>query len=55
LSNAQIAGMLSDLIDRKINFVNVASEQLKQALLSGGVPEWNANAHGGAAIARDPA
>jgi uncharacterized protein YbjT (DUF2867 family) len=43
LSNAQIAEMLSDLLDRKINFVNLAPEQLKQALLSG-VPEWNANA-----------
>ena len=44
LSNAQIAEMLSDLLDRKINFVNLAPEQLKQALLAAGVPEWNANA-----------
>jgi uncharacterized protein YbjT (DUF2867 family) len=44
LSNAQIAEILSDLLDRKINFVNLAPEQLKQALLAAGVPEWNANA-----------
>lgn len=44
LSNTQIAEMLSELLERIISFHNLPPEQLKQALLSAGVPEWNADA-----------
>ncbi|MDQ2774960.1 MAG: hypothetical protein M3Y57_08590 [Acidobacteriota bacterium] len=36
--------MLSDLLGREIRFVNLPPSELKQALLSAGIPEWNANA-----------
>jgi uncharacterized protein YbjT (DUF2867 family) len=44
LSSAQIAEKLSDLVGRKISFVNLPPEQLKQALLSAGIPDWSADA-----------
>ena len=44
LSNAQIAEKLSDLVGREISFVNLPPEQLKQALLSAGIPDWSADA-----------
>ena len=40
----QIAEKLSDLVGRKISFVNLPPEQLKQALLSTGIPDWSADA-----------
>jgi uncharacterized protein YbjT (DUF2867 family) len=44
LTNMQIAQILSDDLGREIRFVNLPPEQLKQALLAAGVPEWNADA-----------
>jgi uncharacterized protein YbjT (DUF2867 family) len=44
LTNTQIAQILSDDLGREIRFVNLPPEQLKQALLAAGVPEWNADA-----------
>ena len=44
LSNAEVAQILSDVLGRQIRFVNLEPAQLKQALLSAGLPEWNADA-----------
>jgi uncharacterized protein YbjT (DUF2867 family) len=44
LTNKQIAQILSDELGREIRFINLAPAQLKEALLSAGVPEWNADA-----------
>lgn len=44
LTNTEAAQILSDVLGREIRFVNLPPEQLKQALLSAGIPEWNANA-----------
>lgn len=44
LSNADVAQKMSEALGRKIEFVNLAPEDLKQALLTAGVPEWNAEA-----------
>jgi uncharacterized protein YbjT (DUF2867 family) len=44
LTNKEIAQILSDQLRREIRFVNLPPAQLKEALLSAGVPEWNANA-----------
>jgi uncharacterized protein YbjT (DUF2867 family) len=44
LSNKEIAQMLSDVLGREIRFINLPPAELKQALLSAGIPEWNANA-----------
>ena len=44
MSSAQIAEKLSDLVGRKISFVNLPPEQLKQALLLAGIPDWSADA-----------
>jgi uncharacterized protein YbjT (DUF2867 family) len=44
LSNTEIAQMLSDVLRREIRFINLPPAELKQALLSAGIPEWNANA-----------
>ena len=44
LTNTQIAQILSDDPGREIRFVNLPPEQLKQALLAAGVPEWNTDA-----------
>lgn len=44
LSNTEIAQMLSEALRREIRFINLPPAELKQALLSAGIPEWNANA-----------
>ena len=44
LTNNEIAQILSDELGREIRFINLAPAQLKEALLSAGVPEWNADA-----------
>jgi uncharacterized protein YbjT (DUF2867 family) len=44
LTNKGIAQILSDELGREIRFINLAPAQLKEALLSAGVPEWNADA-----------
>jgi len=42
LSASQVAEILSAAADREIKYVDLPSEQMKQALMSAGVPEWNA-------------
>jgi uncharacterized protein YbjT (DUF2867 family) len=44
LTNAQIAGILSDDTGREINYVDLPADKFKQALLAAGIPEWNAAA-----------
>jgi uncharacterized protein YbjT (DUF2867 family) len=44
LTNKEIAQILSQELGRQIRFVNLPAAQLKEALLSAGVPEWNADA-----------
>ena len=44
LTNGEIAKILSDGLGREIRFINLPPAQLKQALLSAGVPEWSADA-----------
>ena len=44
LTNEEIARILSDELGREIRFINLAPAQLKEALLSAGVPEWSADA-----------
>ena len=44
LSNADVAQKMAEALGRKIEFVNLAPEDLKEALLTAGVPEWNAEA-----------
>lgn len=44
LTNREIAEILSDALRREIRYINLPPAQLKQALLSAGVPEWNADA-----------
>jgi uncharacterized protein YbjT (DUF2867 family) len=44
LTNKEIAQILSDELRREIRFINLPTVQLKEALLSAGVPEWNADA-----------
>ncbi|HYW40885.1 MAG TPA: SDR family oxidoreductase [Terriglobales bacterium] len=44
LMNREIAQILSDELGREIRYINLPPEQLKGALLSAGVPEWNADA-----------
>jgi uncharacterized protein YbjT (DUF2867 family) len=42
--NSEIAQILSDELGREIRYINLPPAQLKEALLSAGVPEWNADA-----------
>jgi uncharacterized protein YbjT (DUF2867 family) len=44
LTNARIAEILSAQLGREIKYVDLPPGQMKQALLSVGTPEWNANA-----------
>src|SRR5215471_15391950 len=44
LTNKEIAQILSQELGRQIRFVNLPAAQLKEAHLSAGVPEWNADA-----------
>ncbi len=43
LSNSEIAAILSTLLGREIRYINLPPDQLKQALVGAGTPEWNAN------------
>jgi len=43
LSNAEAAAILSSALGREIRYVNLSPDQMKQALVGAGVPEWNAN------------
>ena len=43
LSNSRIAEILTAALGRQIKYVNLPPEQMRQALLGAGVPEWNAN------------
>ena len=43
LSNSEIAAILSSVLGREIRYINLPSDQMKQALLGAGVPDWNAN------------
>jgi uncharacterized protein YbjT (DUF2867 family) len=43
-TNKEIAQILSQELGREIRFVNLPPAQLKEGLLSAGVPEWNADA-----------
>lgn len=44
LSNSQVAQKMSEVLGREIQFVNLPPEDLKAALMSAGVSEWNAEA-----------
>jgi uncharacterized protein YbjT (DUF2867 family) len=44
LSNREIAEILSSAVGREIRFINLPPAQLKQALLSAGLPEGNVDA-----------
>lgn len=44
ISNAQVAQILSDDLGREIRYVDLPSQQFKQALLGAGLPEWSAEA-----------
>ena len=44
LTNGEIAQVLSEGLGREIQYVDLSPAQLKGALLSAGVPEWNADA-----------
>ena len=43
LSNSEVAAILSSVLGREIRYVNLPPNQMKQALLGAGMPEWNAN------------
>ncbi len=44
LSNEQVAEVLSEDTGREIRYVDLPSEQFKQALVGAGLPEWSADA-----------
>ena len=44
LTNDEIARILSETIGRKIQYISLFPAQLREALLTAGVPEWNADA-----------
>jgi uncharacterized protein YbjT (DUF2867 family) len=44
LTNGELAQILSDNLGREIRYIDLPPAQLKQALLSAGVPEWSADA-----------
>jgi uncharacterized protein YbjT (DUF2867 family) len=44
LTNSEIAQMLSRELGREIRFINLPPAQLREALLSSGVPGWNTDA-----------
>ena len=43
LSNARMAEILSATLGREIKYVDLDPEQMRQALLAAGTPEWSAN------------
>lgn len=44
LTNKEMAQILSEGLGREIRYINLPPEQLKDALLAAGVPEWSADA-----------
>lgn len=44
LTNSELAAIMSDVLGRKIQYINLPAEQFRGALLSAGVPEWSADA-----------
>ena len=44
LTNGQIAKKISRVAGRKINYVDLPPAEFKKAILSGGMPEWSADA-----------
>ncbi len=44
LTNAEVAQILSDGLGREIRYINLPPSEMRQALASAGVPEWNADA-----------
>lgn len=44
LTNGRIAQILSDDVRREIKYINLTDEQLKQAMIASGVPEWSVTA-----------
>ena len=44
LSNSQVARKMSEVLGREVQFVNLPPDDLKTALVSAGVSEWNAGA-----------
>jgi uncharacterized protein YbjT (DUF2867 family) len=44
LSNAEIADIFSDVLGRKITYVDIPEEKAREAMLTQGMPEWMANA-----------
>ena len=44
LTNGQIAEKISRVAGRKINYVDLPPAEFKKAILSGGMPEWSADA-----------
>ena len=44
LSNYEVARILSEVLGRAIEFVNLPPDQLHAGLIAAGVPEWNADA-----------
>jgi uncharacterized protein YbjT (DUF2867 family) len=44
LNNYEVAKMLSEVLGRDIEFVNLPPDQLRTGLIAAGVPEWNADA-----------
>jgi uncharacterized protein YbjT (DUF2867 family) len=44
LTNLRIAEILSSALGREIKYVDLPPQQMKQALLAAGMPEWNADA-----------
>jgi len=44
LTNGQIAEKISRVAERKINYVDLPPTEFKKAILSGGMPEWSADA-----------
>jgi len=44
LTNTEIAQTVSDELGREIRYINLPPSQLRESLLSAGVPEWNADA-----------
>jgi uncharacterized protein YbjT (DUF2867 family) len=44
LTNSRIAEILSSTLGREIKYVDLPPQQMKQALLAAGMPEWNVDA-----------
>lgn len=44
LTNAQVAQILTRALGREVRYINLTPDQLRPALLTAGVPEWNADA-----------